>query len=80
MVIDRSDQVTNLCEMKFSTKEYAIDSEDDANLRHKQGRFMVSQKTHKSIHLTLVTPFGVKRNMYQYSVQNAITLEDLFKE
>jgi hypothetical protein len=80
MVIDRSDQVTNLCEMKFSTKEYAINNEDDADFRHKTGRFIESQKTHKSIHLTLITPFGVKSNMYQYSVQSAITIEDLFKE
>lgn len=80
MVIDRSDRVTNLCEMKFSTKEYAINNEDDADFRHKTGRFIESQKTHKSIHLTLITPFGVKQNVYQHSVQSAITIEDLFKE
>lgn len=80
MVIDRSDQVINLCEMKFSTKEYTIDSEDDADLRHKQGRFSISQKTHKSLHLTMITPFGIKPNMYQHSVQSVITLEFLFKE
>ena len=80
MVIDRSDQVINLCEMKFSTKEYTIDSEDDADLRHKQGRFSMSQKTHKSLHLTMITPFGIKPNIYQHSVQSIITLEYLFKE
>ena len=80
MVIDRSDQVTNLCEMKFSTKEYAIEKDDDDDLRHKLGRFIQTQKTHKSIHQTLITPFGVKKNMYQFSVQNVITVEDLFKE
>ena len=80
MVIDRSDQVVNLCEMKFSTKEYAIEKSDDDNLRHKAGRFNESQKKHKAIHLTLITPFGIKQNMYQHSVQNVITAEDLFKE
>jgi hypothetical protein len=80
MVIDRSDQIVNLCEMKFSTKEYAINNDDDTDFRHKRGRFLESQKTHKSIHLTLVTPFGIKPNIYQNSVENAIILEDLFKE
>ena len=80
MVIDRSDQVVNLCEMKFSTKEYAIEKADDDNLRHKAGRFRETQKSHKAVHLTFITPFGVKRNMYQYSVQNVITADDLFKE
>ena len=80
MVIDRSDQLTNLCEMKFSTKEYAIEKDDDDDLRHKLGRFVQAQKTHKSIHQTLITPFGVKKNIYQFSIQNVITAEDLFKE
>ena len=81
MVIDRADQIVNLCEMKFSTKEYAITKVDDDNLRNKAGRFSETQKSpHKAVHLTLITPFGVKPNMYQYSVQNVITAEDLFKE
>ena len=80
MVIDRSDQVVNLCEMKFSTKEYAIEKTDDDSLRHKAGRFREAQKSRMAIHLTLITPFGVKQNMYQYSVQNVITADDLFKE
>ena len=80
MVIDRSDQVINLCEMKFSTKEYVIEKSDDENLRHKVGRFSETLKSHKAIHLTFITPFGVKQNMYRHSVQNVITAEDLFKD
>lgn len=80
MVIDCADQIVNLCEMKFSTKEYALDKADDDNLRHKVGRFADSGKSHKAIHVTLITPFGVKPNMYQYTVQNVITADDLFKE
>ncbi len=38
------------------------------------------QKGHKAIHTILVTPFGIKPNMYQYSVQNVVTAEDLFRE
>lgn len=80
MVIDRADQIVNLCEMKFSTREYAIEKADDESLRHKAGRFADAQKTHKAVHLTLITPFGIKQNLYRFSVQNVITAEDLFKE
>ena len=80
MVIDRSDMVINICEIKFSTEEYAIDSDNDADLRHKAGRFSESMKTHKSIHKTMITPFGVKANMYQYCVQSVITLDNLFEK
>ncbi len=80
MVIDRADNIMNLCEMKFSTGEYAIEKTDDENLRHKTARFIKSLNSFKAIHLTLITPFGIKQNMYQFSVQNVITSEDLFKE
>lgn len=80
MVIDRADQIVNLCEIKFSTTEYAIEKSDDESLRHKAGRFRDMQKGHKAVHTILITPFGIKRNMYQYSVQNVVTAEDLFRE
>ena len=80
MVIDRADKVINLCEMKFSTSEYAIEKTDVDDQRHKAERFKESKNNRTTIHLTLITPFGVKQNIYQFSVQNVITAEDLFKE
>ena len=80
MVIDRADHIVNLCEMKFSTTEYAIEKSDGENLSYKAGRFCETQKGHKAVHTILVTPFGIEPNMYQYSVQNVVTAEALFKE
>lgn len=48
--------------------------------RNKNTRFSETQKEHKAVHLTLITPYGIKENMYRHSVQNVITLSDLFKE
>lgn len=80
MVIDRADHIVNLCEIKFSTKEYTIEKIYDENLRNKIGRFNETQKKHKAAHLTFITPFGIKQNIYQYTVQNVITAEELFKD
>ena len=80
MVINRANQIVNLCEMKFFTTEYAIEKSDDDNLCRKAGRFRETQKGHKVVHTILVTQFGIKPNMYQYSVQNVVTAEKLFKE
>lgn len=66
--------------MKFSTTEYAIEKSDDESLHHKAGRFREAQKGHKAVHTILITPFGIKRNMYKHSVQNVVTAEDLFKK
>ncbi len=78
MVIERADHIVNLCEMKFSPTKYAIKKSDDENLRNKRARF--SETGHNAIHITLITPYGIKENLYQYSVQNVITAADLFKE
>lgn len=80
MVIDRADNILNLCEMKYSYAEYAITKSDDENLRNKLARFSMTQKGHKPAHITLITPYGIKDNMYRYTVQNVITISDLFKE
>lgn len=51
IVIDRADQIVNLCKMKFSTPEYAIEKIDEERLRHKTGRFRETQKRHTEYEL-----------------------------
>jgi hypothetical protein len=79
LLIDRADQTINLCEMKFSRGEYEIDRSDDETLSRKIDTFMRQTKTRKSLMLTLVTSFGLKKNKYSGQVQRLVTLEDLFK-
>ena len=78
LLIDRNDQVINLCEMKYSLSEYAIDAEYEQKLRNKKSAFIDATNTRKAVHLTMVTTFGIKANAHSGIVQNEITLEDLF--
>lgn len=78
LVINRSDNVINLCEMKFANDEYEIDIDEEKDLRHKISTFQKHTKTHKALHLTMVTTYGVKRNIYSDIAQSQITLEHLF--
>ena len=55
LVIDRRDDIINLCEMKFSREQYEITLEQENNLINKIERFKQENKTRKAIHLTLVT-------------------------
>jgi uncharacterized protein len=80
MLIDRADNVINLCEMKFSQDTYTIDKDYDQQLRHKLTRFTEATKTRKAVHLTMVTTYGVTHNTYWNRVQKEVTAEDLFKE
>lgn len=80
MVIDRADNVVNLCEMKYSKKEYVIDKIVDRNLRNKMGRFAETTKSHKSIFMTMITPYGLRGNIYSGMIQSTVDLDDLFRE
>ena len=80
MVIERGDNTINLCEMKFSEREYEISKEYDAVLRNKICRFVEETKSRKSIQLTFITTYGLQRNIYSGQlVQNEVLLDDLFE-
>ena len=79
LLIDRDDGIVNLCEMKFSSKEYAISSFDDASMRNKKAAFKRETRTRKAVHVTYVTTFGLKHNAYANDVQSEVTLDDLFR-
>ena len=80
MLIDRKDGVVNLCEMKFSRNEFAICDAYARKLRERTELFRNETGTKKSIHLTFVTTYGVKRNENSDIVQSQVVLDDLFRE
>ncbi len=65
--------------MKFSMSEYTITSDYDRNLRQKKSIFIDETKTRKAVHITMLTTYGLKRNMYTDIIQNEVTLQDLFR-
>lgn len=79
MLIDRSDNTINLCEIKYANEEYCIDKEEDRKLRNRKEAFIRETKTKKSIHYTMITTYGLKKNAYSDIIQSEITMEDLFK-
>ena len=78
MLIDRADRIINICEMKYSGSDYRIDKAYDKVLRNKIEVFASETKTRKTMHLTLVTTYGLVPNEYSGRVQNVITMDDLF--
>ena len=78
LLFDRSDRVVNLCEMKFVADEFTIDKDYDAELRRKTERFIEETICKKSVHLSLVTTYGLAMNMYSGRFQSVITMDDLF--
>lgn len=80
LVIDRRDQVINLCEMKFSINPFTIDKSYAADLQNKIGTFRSETGTRKSVFLTMVTTYGLLQNSYSAAlVQNDLSMDILFK-
>lgn len=80
MLIERADNVVNVCEIKFSKGEYVIDRTYSLNLAHKIGRLLQTTKTRKTLHLTMITVDGVAHNEYWGEVQSEVVADDLFHE
>ena len=78
LLIDRNDNIINLCEMKYSTKKFLITKSYDENLRNKHGVFVEESNTKKSVHITMITTYGVKHNEYWGNIQSEVLLDDLY--
>ena len=80
LLIERSDKVIDICEMKFSSAEYTIDEKIDMNLRNKAEAFRIATGCRDTIQLIMITTNGVKENEYSSVIQNQVVMNDLFKE
>jgi hypothetical protein len=78
LVIDRRDGIINLCEMKYSNKEYSITKKYDMDLRNKQSAFYSETKTRKTLYTTFITTYGLNHNAYWGNIQSEVTMDDLF--
>lgn len=78
MIIDRSDGIIDICEMKYSDSEYSITAAYADTLRRRMAVFRDITKTTKAIHTILVTTHGLANNEYSDVIQNTVVADDLF--
>lgn len=80
LVIDRIDNVVNLCEVKFSSEPFTLQKSQSEALRNKRAAFVGSTRTRKSIITTMITTFGLVKNIYSADILSEVVLDDLFEE
>lgn len=78
MLIDRSDDVIDVCEMKFSKGKYELTADVAENLQDKISILQNKSQTKKAIHIVMITSYGLYENAYSYDIQNQLTMDDLF--
>lgn len=81
LVIDRSDQCINLCEIKYSISDYTLTKQAASNLENKKKVFLHHTKTKKHLFTSLITTFGVAENAHRLNhIDQVVTLDDLFSD
>ena len=79
MLIDRSDQCINLCEMKFYNSEITLTKEEADRMRQRRSRFQEQSKTKKSIFNTMITTYGINQNQHSLGqIDQCVTMKALF--
>lgn len=79
LLIDRTDGCINLCEIKYCNEEFVLTKDVDRALREKKAIFLNQSKSKKSIFLTFISPYGIKKNAgYFETADVALSLDSLF--
>ena len=78
LLIDRKDNVLNLCEMKFVGDEFEVDNDYEKKLRHRLQWMLDHINRKQSLQMTLVTTFGLKYGYHSGVFQQVVTLDHLF--
>ena len=79
LLVDRRDDVIDICEMKYSDGEYVIDTEYEKQLVNKRRIFREETGTKKTLQLVIVSAEGLKKNAGAESVTHTITVAELFR-
>ena len=78
LLIERADNLVNLCEIKYSQAPYALTKEEDMRIRNRMADFVSETGIRHGILTTLITTFGVRQNPYSSIAQAQLTMDDLF--
>lgn len=78
LILDRTDGIVNVCEMKFSSAPYVIKKAEYEKLQNRLFAFQTETQINKGLQLTFVTPLGLHPNEYANEVTQQVKLDDLF--
>lgn len=79
LLISRKDNVVNLCEMKFTGDVYTIDIEEERKLRKRIEALKNLLSRKQTVHLTMVTTYGIAQGKHSGIVQREVVMDNLFE-
>lgn len=79
MLIDRGDDVINVCEMKYYKNKYSLTDNDLEMIQNRIGIFESQTMTNKSVRPVMITSYGLVENEYSNEIIHQLTMQDLFR-
>lgn len=79
LIIDRSDDVVSLCEMKYSQDDYSLQLDEEEKIHHRISKVNEHLTRKQSLHVVLVTTYALKHNSHSSVFRKVITMDDLFR-
>ena len=79
LLIDRSDGIIDICEMKYSKEPYVISADYGRELQRKRDVLVEVTGTESAVHTIMVTTEGVVRNEEWGEIQAEVNLDNLFE-
>ena len=79
MVIERSDNVITICEVKYSKGDYLLKKSEYEKILNRINAFSEERKARKAIQPILITTFKFKKNEYSDIFSRSLTMDDLFE-
>lgn len=65
--------------MKFASTPYSISKDEEMRLRHRIDMLKSTLSPKQTVHLTMVTTFGIAYGKHSGIVQKEVKMDDLFR-
>lgn len=78
ILIDRKDNIINLCEAKFTSSPYIMTKKDEEDVLKRVAVFKQSTQTRKTIQTILITTLAPIDNTHLNTIDNVVTMDKLF--
>ncbi len=79
LLIERKDNVVNMCEMKFYNEKFTVDKDYYMTLMHRQNILSQALPRRSVVHNVLISTYGQTYGKYSSVFQSTVTMDDLFR-
>ena len=78
MAIERADNTISICEIKFATGDYELKKDESRKIENQVESLSAALKRQRAVQTVLITPVGLKANLYSGTIQHVVTADRLF--